>query len=91
MHTDHLSSLARGSLAAAMQDRAPATAPAPYVCPTCDEQACVCWLYEDAPETLREKLLRSVVLAQGKKLTEQAQAIAKLQQNVNYLLGAVKV
>lgn len=141
------------SLAAAMQDHAPAEAPAPYVCPTCDEQACVCWIYEDGeaafkaeqarrkssialcgtcshtekahgshsgsclqkiggrfdgatdqsrcrckafvaaeqPDTLAADLLASLVLAQGKKLTEQGESIRKLTKDVAYLMGAHSV
>lgn len=27
----------------------------PYVCPECDEQACVCWAYDDQGETMKDQ------------------------------------
>ena len=80
MHTDDmLSSL--GSHSLAMQHPAPVETPQPYVCPTCDEQACVCWDYDaPPPDTLAADLLASLVLAQGK-------AIQKLKAQVSGLLA----
>lgn len=131
--------------------QSPAATQSAYVCPTCDEQACVCWIYDDAqaafkaeqarrkssialcgtcshtekahgshtgsclqkmggrfdgssdqsrcrctkfvaaeaPDTLAADLLASLVLAQGKKLTEQGETIRKLTSDVAYLMQAV--
>lgn len=74
MHTDMLSSSARSSLAAARQDPAPAEE-APYVCPTCDEQACVCWIYEDGQAAFQAEQARpksSIALCGTCSHTEKA-------------------